>query len=84
MAKKRKTREIRLDSDGEVDDVFIGDCDIHFERMNVTDWWMGVYLKGKNENNAITFRIGLEKGKIIVIQEYGDEYVIPFQKRPRA
>jgi len=50
---KKKWNEIRLDEQGDEDDIVI-DCDsIHLERMDHNCWWLGVY----KDNKRVAFNI---------------------------
>lgn len=52
--KKRRWNEIRLDEDGNPDDIVISCDSIHLERMDNNFWWLGINKNGERT----TFEIG--------------------------
>lgn len=77
----KKHGEVRLNPDQSIDEIVIGNCDIHIEQMSDGHWWMGVYTGRRtkphgNRKEVMHIRLFHKQDKPVVINCETDDGLI--------
>lgn len=73
--KWKKHGDVRLNSDGSIDEIVLKHCSVHLEQMDDNHYWMGLYAKDGSKHGICMHLRFAAKGRIRVSAETDDNII---------